>query len=238
MRSRSLFRLCPSIRRLATSLAVASLGLANLVAWPQALSAAVLAEGTIVTFGPQGVAIQTASGAVTIPITRATRLSIRGPANFDDVPDGAPCIVRMGTVAPNSKELRSASLLIPVGPYRADASSQHIRIDSTGKADFQNVPGILRKGPPPTFQVGPRVEHLTLSPQGALVFAKRQDTFTNQSIPLSGGPPMVEYDFGSNLQMAGTGAKIHVTGEPNNPGGATIRIDRTEPFTPPAGKSK
>ena len=238
MRGHPVPRVCPNIRRLATPGAVATVCLASLVALPQALSAAVLAEGTIVAFGPKGVAIQTATGAVIIPITRATRLSVRGPANFDDVPDGAPCVVRMGTVAPNSKELGGTSLLIPIGPYRVDGSAQHIRIDAAGKADFQNVPGILRKGPPPTFQVGPRVEHLQLSPQGTLEPAKRQNVFSNQSIPLAGGAPMVEYDFGANLHMAGNGAKIQVTGDPSDPGGATIRVDRTEPWTPPKEKPK
>lgn len=201
------------------------------------VSAAVLAEGTLAQIGPQGIVVRTATGDVAVPLSRSSRLYVRAPAKLDDLPDGVPCLIGLGTIAPNSKEL-GGNLLVPVGPYRADPSTEHVMIDSAGKAEFQNVPGLLRKGPPLVFQVGPRVEHLLLTPQGMLVAAKNQKVYTNQSIPLAGAVPMIEYDFNGNLQMAGNNAKVRVIGTPGNLGGATIHVDRTEPFTPPKGKSK
>jgi hypothetical protein len=203
----------------------------------QPVSAAVLAEGTLAQFGPQGIVVRTATGDVTVPLSRSSRLYVRAPAKLDDLPDGVPCLIGLGSIAPNAKEL-GGNLLVPVGSFRADPSREHVMIDSAGRAEFQNVPGLLRKGPPLVFQVGPRVQHLLLTPQGMLVVAKDQKLFTNQSIPLAGGTPMIEYDFSGNLQMAGNNAKVRVIGTPGNLAGAQIHVDRTEPFTPPKGKSK
>ena len=200
------------------------------------VSAAVLAEGTLAQFGPQGIVVRTATGDVAVPLTRSSRLYVRAPAKLDDLPDGVPCLIGLGSIAPNAKEL-GGNLLVPIGRFRADPSSEHVLIDSAGKAEFQNVPGLLRKGPPLVFQVGPRVEHLLLTPQGMLVVAKNQKLYTNQTIPLAGAP-MIEYDFSGNLQMAGNNAKVRVIGTPGNLAGAQIHVDRTEPFAPPKGKSK
>ncbi len=188
-----------------------------------------LAEGTAVELRPDGMVVRTATGDVPITFHRAMRITVRAVANIADLPEQVPCYL-LGRVAPNSDEVIAGNITIFASDPGLGANSQHAMVhEKSGDISFTNVPGILKKGPPATFTAAPRVLHTTVTAEGKL--------YTTPGVNIIGGKTFripdrcsIEYDFGSNLSMAGANPKVTVAGDRNRPNNLQISVDRTEPI--------
>lgn len=201
-----------------------------------ALYAAVIAKGKLAQVRPQGIVVRGATGDTPVPIVATTRVQVTAPADAADVPDGAPCVAVSGSIAPGKQNLERARLHVVAPNHRVSESSSHVRIDSQGGVTMQNVPGTFRRGATTAFVVAPRVEHLEHRADGTLHATKL--SLSNRSIPLAEGSYSVEYNFGANLQMAGTDADVTVDGTPGNPATYRVAVYRTEPLKIPTAAAK
>jgi hypothetical protein len=196
--------------------------------------AARIVQGKLVQVQAGGIVVRSGGTDRPIPIAPGATVVVTAKADATAVADGAPCFAD-GTIMSGKQTLEQAGLQIVAAGSRVDPSRSHIRIESNGRLTFQNVPGAFRRGASPAFIVGPRVEHLQLTPDGRLVVMKTPN-LSNQAIPLTDFA--VEYHFGSNLQMAGKDADVTVDGNPNDPANWTITVVRTEPLAAPPGSKK
>lgn len=189
------------------------------------LHGAELATGTVVSLGPQGMVVKTDKGDVPVPFNASTELSIRYVVKVEDLPDATPCYL-VGGMPAGSKEFApglKVQMFIPYGNVTYPATQQFIALQSDGGVRLQRAPGLLRKGPPLAFQVGPNVVHRVgnnpVPPSSNGLGGKTFSLPKNYEI---------EIDFGNNLNMAGKDAKVTVNGDPKRPQDLTIVIDRTE----------
>jgi hypothetical protein len=196
--------------------------------------AARIVQGKLVQVRAGGIVVRSGAGERQISLGRTNTVVVMAKADPTIVPDGTPCVAN-GMIMSGKQALEQTGLQIVAPGTRVDPSRSHIRIESNGRVNLQNVPGAFRRGATPAFVVGPRVEHLQLTPEGQLV-AVRAPNLSNQAIPLSDFA--IEYNFGTNLQMAGKDADVTVDGDPNNPASWRIAVVRTEPLPAAAGVKK
>jgi hypothetical protein len=199
--------------------------------WAASVSAAELLSGTLVRLGPQGLVVKTSTGEVNVALARTNRVNVRAAGSIDALADGTPCLMRQGTIQKGGTEITGAWLVV-AGP-QAGPFDDHVMLQADGRVNFQYTPGVVRKGPPLVFQIGPRAEVLTLDDAGRLDPASRQQVaqVVNRTVPIAGGGQVaVIFDFGNDLRMAGANAKVEITGTAGSPQTATINIERVEPL--------
>jgi hypothetical protein len=200
-------------------------------------------QGTLVRIVPQqGLVIKTRDGSeVNVPVAPTNQIEVRAPIDLATVPDNAPCRVHFGNLKRGAKELEVGEIRLQTSSSPQGGSGT-ILLTQAGDVEFQSgVPGLLKKGPPATFQVG-ATQYRVRTPTGQLIDAPQQGALLNQVFPIVGRGQQrttirYEYDFGSNLQMAGKDARVVVFGG-STPARAVIRIDRTEPLPAPPPATK
>lgn len=209
-------------------------GLLASILMPTALPAAELLSGTLVSVSPQGIVVKTENkGNVPLALQPTMQVSIRALVKLEDLPESTPCYA-IGTL-PKATATEfvpglQAQFYIPYGGVNYPPTQQYITQNADGSVRLQRVPGLIRKGASPSFEIGRGVMH-------------RANGANAPGVDVLGGKKLslpksyeIEFDFGTNFALAGKDAKVKVTGEMSRLHDVTIVIDRTEPL--PTGGTK
>lgn len=195
------------------------------------LQAAELLTGTLVSGSPQGIVVKSDKGNIPIALQPTMQVSIRAVVKLEELPEATPCYA-VGTLPKTSSTEFSPALraqfFIPYGGTAYPPAQSYITQNPDGGVRLQRVPGLLRRGASPAFQVGPGVMH-----RAGGANAPGVDVLGGKTLTLPKNYE-IEFDFGTNFALAGKDAKVTVNGEQNRPHDVTIIIDRTEPL-PTAG---
>lgn len=213
--------------------------LGSATAWSQSPSD--LLQGTLVRVEPQGIVLKTRNDKeVPVRFEPGATIEITGSGKLEDLPSGTSCRIHMGYLNTGTQEISIGKLNVPVAPA-LNQSPGTITLMVDGSVQFfGGVPGVLRNGPAPTFQVAGGSRYTVQSPTrngSSIAPPQLQNSLTNRVVRLQPMKPgdaiVVDYEFGSDWRMAGVDARVVVSGTGNR---QRIRVFRTEPL--PAAKKK